>query len=98
MTIAESCDIVPGMKATVQKTIDRIRDFAGANNWTKTRMAREAGLPDTTLRHFDNPSWNPTAETLRKLEAVIPEEWVSENCVAAEGDLETAAHTNGEAA
>lgn len=60
---------------TVESAIARIRAFAREREWTKTRLAREAGLPDTTLRAFRDPAWNPTADTLRKLEAVIPEGW-----------------------
>ena len=40
--------------------------------WRKSRLASEAGINDTTLRYFDDPNWNPTTETLRRLEAIIP--------------------------
>ncbi len=62
---------------TVEATIGRLRTFASDRGWTKSRFAREAGLPDTTLRGFHEPHWNPTAETLRKLEAVIPPDWAA---------------------
>jgi len=57
---------------TIDAAIDRVRAFAKAQNWKKTRLAMEAGLQDTTLRNFDRPTWNPMASTLRKLETVIP--------------------------
>lgn len=53
----------------------RIRDFAAAQGWRKARLAKEAGVPRSTLKNFDLGTWNPTADTLRKLEAVIPPEF-----------------------
>jgi hypothetical protein len=29
-------------------------------------------MVDTVLRRFDSDDWNPTVETLRRLEAIIP--------------------------
>lgn len=52
--------------------IARIRAFAKARGWAKSRLAREAGMRDTVLRDFDKPDWNPTMETIRQLEAIIP--------------------------
>lgn len=63
------------MGASIEQTIARIRAFASERGWTKSRLAREAGLQDTTLRHFDRPDWNPTVETLRAIERVIPADW-----------------------
>jgi hypothetical protein len=58
-----------------EAAIARIRAWAVANNWSKTRFAVEAGVVDTTLRHFHEEDWNPTRETLRKLEILIPPGW-----------------------
>lgn len=44
-------------------------------DWRKSRLAAEAGLPDTTLRNFDGDDWNPTVETLERLEKTIPSGW-----------------------
>ena len=55
--------------------IARIRAFAAAQGWSRSRLANEAGIAATVLRHFGRPDWNPTADTLRKLEAPIPEGW-----------------------
>ena len=60
---------------TVQAAIARIRAFAAAQGWSRSRLATEAGMSDTVLRHFDRPDWNPTVETLRKLEGPIPDGW-----------------------
>lgn len=32
-------------------------------------------MTDTVLRDFDKPDWNPTADTIRRLEAVVPREF-----------------------
>ena len=57
--------------ATIRQSIERVRAFARAQGWTKSRLARQAGMIDTTLRDFHRDDWNPTAETIRRLEAVI---------------------------
>lgn len=54
--------------------ISRVRSFAAEKGWKPARFARTAGLHPNTLRNFDNEAWNPTLETLRKLEAVIERE------------------------
>jgi hypothetical protein len=60
------------MSPNIDAAIIRIRAFAQANAWGKCRLAVEAGINITTLRNFDKPGWNPTVETLRKIEAIIP--------------------------
>lgn len=57
--------------------LNRIRAFAEAQNWKKSKLAKEAGLGDTTLRNFDNEKWNPTVKVLRKIEKIIPDDFVS---------------------
>ena len=52
--------------------IDRVRALVTAGDVTKSGLARAAGLHANTLRDCDSPQWNPTAETLRKLE-----EWMA---------------------
>jgi len=52
--------------------IERIRAYARKQGWKKSRLATEAGMADTVLRDFDEPDWNPTADTIRRLEAIIP--------------------------
>lgn len=59
----------------IDQSIHRVRAFAASQGWTKTRLAREAKINDTTLRDFDEPSWNPTARTLRQLEEIIPPDY-----------------------
>jgi len=61
--------------ARLDTAIERIRAYARARGWKKSRLAKEAGMADTVLRDFERPDWNPTAETLRRLEAIIPSQW-----------------------
>ena len=60
---------------TSSAVIARLRAWAAANEWKKSRLAAEAGLPDTTLRNFDSDEWNPTLDTLERLERTIPKTW-----------------------
>jgi 3,4-dihydroxy 2-butanone 4-phosphate synthase/GTP cyclohydrolase II len=60
------------MTASVEAAIARVRAFAEERGWTKSRLAIEAGMSNTVLRDFDKPDWNPTVETLRRIEAIIP--------------------------
>ncbi len=79
LTFASRCEYRRAVTEPVPNTstaaIARLRAWASAKGWTKSRFAGEAGLVDTTLRNFHAPSWNPTVETLEKLEAVIPDGW-----------------------
>ena len=54
-----------------EQAIQRVRAFRVKNGWTIHRLAREARLPDSTIRKMDRDDWNPTAETLSRLEAVV---------------------------
>ena len=65
------------MEPTINQAIARIRAYADSKGWKKSRLAKEAGMIDTTLRDFDKAEWNPTAETLRRLEAIIPNDFVA---------------------
>ena len=51
--------------------IDRIRAFVGTGGISRSGLARAAGLHANSLRSMDDPDWNPTADTLRKLEAYL---------------------------
>ncbi len=48
--------------------IDRVRDIITSGDMTKSGLARAAGLHANTLRDAGESGWNPTAETLSKLE------------------------------
>ena len=48
--------------------IEKLRAHVAEGNVSRSGLARAAGLHANTLRDLDAPDWNPTAETLRKLE------------------------------
>ena len=52
-----------------ESLIARLRDLVASGEETKAGMARAAGLHANSLRALDEDDWNPTADTLRKLEA-----------------------------
>ena len=51
--------------------IDRIRDLVTDGAISRSGLARAAGLHANSLRNLDDSQWNPTAETLRKLESYL---------------------------
>lgn len=50
------------------RVIDRVRALVADGVETRSGLARAAGLHANSLRALDDADWNPTAETLRKLE------------------------------
>lgn len=51
--------------------IDRVRDLVASGGISRSGLARAAGLHANSLRSLDEPEWNPTADTLRKLETYL---------------------------
>jgi 3,4-dihydroxy 2-butanone 4-phosphate synthase/GTP cyclohydrolase II len=51
--------------------IERVREMVVAGSMSKSGLARAAGLHANTLRDCTEPEWNPTAETLGKLERFL---------------------------
>ncbi|MBR0553177.1 3,4-dihydroxy-2-butanone-4-phosphate synthase [Stakelama marina] len=51
--------------------IDNVRRLVADGEVTKAGLARAAGLHANSLRRLDEADWNPTAETLRKLERYL---------------------------
>ena len=51
--------------------IDRVRRLVSDGGLTRAGLARAAGLHANTLRDCTEADWNPTAETLRKLELFL---------------------------
>ncbi len=52
-------------------TIARVRDMVGNGRMSRAGLARAAGLHSNTLRDCTDPGWNPTADTLGKLERFL---------------------------
>lgn len=59
----------------IDQSIARVRAYKSQMGWTVFRLAKAAGLNESTLRSIDSPDWAPTATTLRRLEAVIPNDF-----------------------
>ena len=51
-----------------QSIIDRVREIVTSSELTRAGLARAAGLHANTLRDCTDSAWNPTADTLAKLE------------------------------
>jgi len=56
------------MRAMAKDLIEQITQLVTAGGMTRAGLARAAGLHANTLRDCGTPAWNPTAETLGKLE------------------------------
>jgi len=56
-----------------ETTISRVREVIGAGKMTRAGLARGAGLHVNSLRDCTAESWNPTTETLAKLERFLAE-------------------------
>jgi 3,4-dihydroxy 2-butanone 4-phosphate synthase/GTP cyclohydrolase II len=52
-------------------TIDRVRHLVAEGGMTKSGLARAAGLHANTLRDCSDAEWNPTSDTLSKLERFL---------------------------
>src|ERR1044072_311431 len=51
--------------------IEQVRELVGEGRMTRAGLARAAGLHANTLRDCTEDSWNPTADTLGKLERFL---------------------------
>ncbi|HQQ09121.1 MAG TPA: 3,4-dihydroxy-2-butanone-4-phosphate synthase, partial [Novosphingobium sp.] len=51
--------------------IERVRRLVADGGMSRSGLARAAGLHANTLRECTDEAWNPTAETLRKLEQFL---------------------------
>ncbi|WP_336977447.1 3,4-dihydroxy-2-butanone-4-phosphate synthase [Altererythrobacter fulvus] len=53
------------------QTITRVREIVAEGRMSRAGLARAAGLHANTLRDCTDPGWNPTADTLAKLERFL---------------------------
>jgi len=61
---------------SVSLAVARVRAWLSANERPTWRtLADAAGVDEKTLRLSVGKSWNPTVNTLQKLEALIPPDW-----------------------
>jgi 3,4-dihydroxy 2-butanone 4-phosphate synthase/GTP cyclohydrolase II len=54
-------------------TIERVRELVAGGRMSRAGLARAAGLHANTLRDCSEPGWNPTAETLAKIDRFLAE-------------------------
>ena len=54
-----------------QSTLERVRELVSEGRMSRAGLARAAGLHANTLRDCTEDDWNPTTETLGKLERVL---------------------------
>jgi len=52
-------------------TIEKLRRLVAENGEARSYVARAAGLHANSLRNLDDPDWNPTSDTLRKLDTYL---------------------------
>src|SRR5690242_21892940 len=51
--------------------IDRLNEIIATGEVSRSGLARAAGLHPNSLRKLGSPDWNPTADTLMRLEKLI---------------------------
>ena len=56
----------------IELSIERVRAYRKAREWSVVRLAKEAGLRESTIRHIDTDDWHPSSTTLMRLEGIIP--------------------------
>jgi ribosome-binding protein aMBF1 (putative translation factor) len=66
----------------IEICLHRIRAFRHEKGWSKNRLARETGLRESTIRAMDSADWSPTADTVRALERVIPDDFEAKDAAA----------------
>ncbi len=54
-----------------QPIVEKLRSLVTDGGLSRSGLARAAGLHANTLRDIDRPDWNPTSDTLRKLESYL---------------------------
>lgn len=78
-----------GMKHVmhIDASIHRICAFARHQGWTAQSFGRAAAVPPSTVRDVLRQEGNPTATTLRAMEAVIPHDFMTDPIALAASDL-----------
>jgi 3,4-dihydroxy 2-butanone 4-phosphate synthase/GTP cyclohydrolase II len=70
--------------------ITRVRELVSDGGISRSGLARAAGLHANSLRSLDDPQWNPTADTLRKLETYLQRRAASPGLVPIEEIIDEA--------
>lgn len=74
----------------MMKVTDKVRGLVSSGHMTRAGLARAAGLHANTLRDCTEEGWNPTAETLAKLERFLADSDDSKVLVGIEEIIEEA--------
>jgi len=63
------------MTTLVDQSIQLVRSFLDKEGVAKSRLAAMAKVPEGCTRAILNEDWNPTIDTLRKLESALPDNY-----------------------
>ena len=67
------------MLCKVDYAIRRIKIFTFAvSGMNRSQLAKKAGLTESATRNIHNDTWNPTLQTIRMLESVVPDDFAFE--------------------
>ena len=58
----------------IDRSLRNVRDLI-ARSPNKSEVARRAGLDEKSVRQAGSKDWNPRAETLARLVALLPKDW-----------------------
>lgn len=56
--------------------IARVKAYLKETGTARYRLAVMAGVPEGCVRNVEATDWNPTTDTLRKLEEAIPKDFM----------------------
>jgi len=56
----------------ITRSLARVEAFLAATDLSALELARQAKVDDKTIRLARKGRWNPTAETLERLESIVP--------------------------
>ena len=66
---------------TIPAALARVRRWLATTTLPRGEIAARASVDEKTLRLAARDSWNPTANTLARLEALIPPNWSADHPV-----------------
>lgn len=55
--------------------IECVRRFAAESGMGPKEISERAGISESALRHMHVSDWSPSTRTLKKLEALVPEDF-----------------------
>lgn len=60
---------------SVSRAVARVQRWLASTDLSRAEIAARASVDEKTLRLAARATWNPTANTLARLEALIPPDW-----------------------